>query len=169
MTPVLSERNIVLVNSLRNAALKSSSDFNAVKFFADLSYAKECLVRFERSEVPELAALAVRAKESLFRVAPHPAVLPVAPLGVAPLPAALPANEPAAMAVGERFTATKELMNGLVVDAVGLRSFFFVLKLERCASTEDLKDLLPAFHKLLAKGMGGYAADMVMAQVRRTL
>ena len=82
MTPVLSERNIVLVNSLRNAALKSSSDFNAVKFFADLSYAKECLVRFERSEVPELAALAVRAKESLFRVAPHPAVLPVAPLGV---------------------------------------------------------------------------------------
>ena len=167
MTPVLSERNIVLVNSLRNAALKSSSDFNAVKFFADFKYAKECLLRFERSEVPELAALAVRAKESLFR--PAPPARPAASVEIAPMPAAQPANEPAAMTAGERFTATKELMNGLVVDAVGLRSFFFVLKLERCDNAADLKHLLPAFHKLLAKGMGAYAADMVMAQVRRTL
>ena len=45
MTLVLNNANILLVNSLRNLALKSASDFNAVKFFSDGGYAKTCLAK----------------------------------------------------------------------------------------------------------------------------
>lgn len=176
MVPVLTEHNIVLVNSLRNVALKSSADFNAVKFFADFNYAKDCLSRFEHSGIPELSALARKAADALFGPpAPRPAVAPPqhqlqaeAPLLNHPEEAAAPLGAPAKpLSDFQRFMAAKELVNSLVVDAVGLRSFFFVLQLERCNTGADLAALMPKFQQLLAKGMGAFAADAVVAQVKR--
>lgn len=176
MVPVLTEYNIVLVNSLRNVALKSSADFNAVKFFADLGYAKDCLSRFEHSGIPELSALARKATDALFGPpAPRAAVVPPQRSVHAdvrqpnhPEEAAAPlAAEFKPLTDFQRFMAAKELMNSLVVDAVGLRSFFFVLKLERCNAGPDLAALMPQFQRHLSKGMGAFAADAVVAQVRR--
>jgi hypothetical protein len=158
MTVVLNERNIVLVNSLRNAALKSSTDFNTLKFFADVEYAQASLSRFAMSGVPELAALAAGARDSLF-----------APATAAPAEEKKPAATTVRLSSPQRYIAAKELMNGLVVDAVGLRSVFFVLQLERTCVAADLEALMPRFHKLIAKRVGDVVASAMVAQVRRVI
>lgn len=166
---VLNERNIDLVNSLRNAAMKASADFNAVKFFADFEYARACLARFATSGVPELAALAGRASENLFRqpAAERPQVALPEPVR-AQAPAAAPIVEVIAP-TSNRYTPAKELMNGLAVDAAGLRSMLFVLQLERASCTADLIALLPRFQKLLSRSIGEMAAGVMVEQVRRVL
>ena len=161
MTLVLNNANILLVNSLRNLALKSASDFNAVKFFSDGGYAKTCLANCARSGVPELAILAAKVSHALFRPAPVQATRLEAG------PSQPPASR--SLAPGERFPAAKELMNSLVVDAVGLRSFLFVLKLERAQSCAELVALMVPFQKLLTKGMGDLGAAKMSTQVRRLL
>lgn len=167
MTVVLNERNIVLVNSLRNAALKSSTDFNTLKFFADFEYAKASLARFALSGVPELVALAARARDSLL----DPASAAVPAPDAAPAPTREPKPAPTAVRPSspQRYTAAKTLMNGLVVDAVGLRSVFFVLQLERTCVAADLEALMPRFHKLIAKGVGDAVASIMVAQVRKVI
>ena len=57
----------------------------------------------------------------------------------------------AAAAAVDRFRGALKLMNDSVVDAIGMRAFFFTLKLERCATLDDLRALLPEYRRLLAK------------------
>jgi len=82
--------------------------------------------------------------------------------GAAPAPQAaaagsehvdLPLEAPGATPAdaGERFRAAQKLMNDSVVDAIGMRAFFFTLKLERCFTLDDLRALLPEYRRLLAK------------------
>ena len=73
------------------------------------------------------------------------------------LPLEAPGATPAD--AGERFRAAQKLMNDSVVDAIGMRAFFFTLKLERCFTLADLRALLPEYRRLLAK-----AADPARAQ-----
>jgi len=89
----------------------------------------------------------------------------VRPLGAAPQPPPpmagsehvdLPLDAPGAI---ERFRGAQKLMNDSVVDAIGMRAFFFTLKLERCFTLADLRALLPEYRRLLAK-----AADPARAQ-----
>jgi hypothetical protein len=167
MTLALSDHNISLVNALRNVARRASFDFNVVKFFADDTYAKASLVRFQNSGHSELAALADQAGDSLL-----PAVEPAPIAGnLASTMAArqvLP-PKPAQRASSMRYAAAKELMNGLVVDAVGLRSLLFVLSLEKTSSLADLAALLPRFEKLVSKSVGPVAAGTMTAQMRKVL
>jgi hypothetical protein len=165
MTVVLNQRNMVVVTALRNAALKASAEFNTVRFFADIDYAKASLSRLSMSGVAELAALAAGARDSLF----------------APVSAAesggmrKPADEPNAAATAvassspQRYIAAKALMNVMVVDAAGLRSVFFVLQLERTSVAADLEALLPRFHKLIARNVGDATASVLVTQVRQAL
>ena len=164
---VLNEHNINLVNSLRNAAMKSSADFNVVKFFAEFEYASARLALFATSGVPELATLAGRVAENLFRqpverlqpaAQQAPARAQAEPLFVKPL---VPSPS--------RYISAKELMNGLAVDAAGFRSLLFVLQLENTSCTADLVALLPRFQKLLAARVGATAATAVVDQVSRVL
>jgi hypothetical protein len=53
-----------------------------------------------------------------------------------------------------RFRAAKEFINETVVDALGVRAFFFTLKLERCSTRAELAELLPEYAKAVAKGRG---------------
>jgi hypothetical protein len=154
----------MLVNSLRNAALKSSADFNAVRFFADLDYARHSLARFAASGIPELVSLASRASESLFRTAPQPAAKTVERL--TPSAGAAQSHR---LTESQRFVAAKELMNGLVVDAAGFRSVLFVLKLERASTCADLANLIPKFQDVLARSVGQVAAVAMTNQVRALL
>jgi hypothetical protein len=165
MTIAINQRNMVVVTAVRNAALKVSAEFNTVRFFSDVDYARASLMRLSMSGVPELAALAAGARDSLFA--------PVS--AVAPAGARAPADEanPAAIAVGpsspQRYMAAKALMNVMVVDAAGLRSALFVLSLERTSVAADLEALLPRFHKLIARNVGDAAASVLVTQVRNAL
>jgi hypothetical protein len=52
----------------------------------------------------------------------------------------------------QRFRAAQKYMNDTVVDAMGIRAFFFTLKLEKCFTRADLSDLLPEYVRLIARG-----------------
>jgi hypothetical protein len=65
-----------------------------------------------------------------------------------------------------RYLAAQKLMNDSVVDALGLRAFFFTLKLERAFTCEDLRSALPDFGKALGKGKDPAAAALIEARVR---
>jgi hypothetical protein len=60
-----------------------------------------------------------------------------------------------------RFREAKSFMNSTIVDAMGLKSFMFTMKLERANSLEELSDLIDAFQAALAGARDpGYARVM---------
>jgi hypothetical protein len=65
-----------------------------------------------------------------------------------------------------RYLAAQKLMNDSAVDALGLRAFFFTLKLERSFTCDDLRAALPDFNKALSKGKDPAAAAIIEARVR---
>ncbi len=76
-------------------------------------------------------------------------------VNVAAKAAAAAANVPVAEVASDefsRFRAAKDFMNVTVVDALGLKSFFFTLKLERAGTVADLRDLVEAYGVAIEKG-----------------
>lgn len=61
----------------------------------------------------------------------------------------------------ERFRVAQKFMIDTVVDALGLRSFFITLKLERCFNCADLKAMLPDYVKGVSKGSGPDVAKVL--------
>jgi hypothetical protein len=57
-----------------------------------------------------------------------------------------------------RFRVAKDLMNVTVVDALGIKSFFFTLKLERAGNLADLRALVGTYRDAIAKGSGAEEA-----------
>jgi hypothetical protein len=51
----------------------------------------------------------------------------------------------------EQFRKAKDFMNVTVVDALGIKSFFFTLKLERAGTVEDLRALVEPYRQAIAK------------------
>jgi hypothetical protein len=68
-----------------------------------------------------------------------------------------------------RFRAVQKFMNDGAVDALGLRAFFFTLKLEKCFTLDDLRALLPEFAKVVAKGAGEDAARVMSTRAQELL
>jgi hypothetical protein len=68
-----------------------------------------------------------------------------------------------------QFRATLKFMNDSAVDLLGLRAFFFTLKLEKCYSQQDLLALLPEFNKAIAKSSGAEMARMLEERARQML
>jgi hypothetical protein len=155
----MNELTIRLANDLRNLAEQSSAKFDVLKFFANADYARETIERLMTSELSALASLARNAHAALFTVAAE---------AETEAPAARPAAAPARIARAQtaltpvqRFSAIKDLMTALSVDASGMASFLFILKLEKCSSIGELKNLLPALQKLLIKKRGESAAPVL--------
>jgi hypothetical protein len=69
----------------------------------------------------------------------------------------------------ERFRVAKKFMNDTVVDAIGLRSFMFTLKLEKCATLGDLGQLAPEYARLLVKAKGHEVALALRTRLRELL
>ncbi len=85
-------------------------------------------------------------------------------------PTALVVAAPAApVSDAERFRSTQKFMNDTVVDAIGLRAFFFTLKLEKCYTCADLQLLLPEFTAKAIKGNGDVAGRMLEGRAREML
>ena len=51
----------------------------------------------------------------------------------------------------ERFADGQRYLNETATDKLGLRAFFFVLKIEKASSAEDLMELLPEFEQAIAR------------------
>jgi hypothetical protein len=86
--------------------------------------------------------------------------------GASPAPAA-----PRSAAVPEkdeflRFCAAKDFMNVSVVNALGIKAFFFTLKLERASTLADLRDLVEPYRDAIAKGSGNAEAEVLTTRLR---
>ena len=103
-----------------------------------------------------------------FIALPRPA--PVAPPETVAPPAPAvprPAPKPAPQAPGvDRFYGARQFLNETVVNAVGLRSFLFTLRLEKANSLSDLRLLLPDYAKLMEKGTGKLEAEVLVRRAR---
>lgn len=82
--------------------------------------------------------------------------------GEAPLPDA-PASE------GERFRSAQQFLNDSAVDTLGLMSFMFTLKLEKCFTVTDLRNLLPDYARAIARKSGESAAQVLVQRARQLL
>jgi hypothetical protein len=69
----------------------------------------------------------------------------------------------------ERYIRAQKFMNDTIVDALGIKAFFFTLKLERCNNVEDLQELVDDYSKAMEKSMGGDMAQLAIRRVRDLL
>jgi hypothetical protein len=69
----------------------------------------------------------------------------------------------------ERYIRAQKFMNDTIVDALGIKAFFFTLKLERANNIADLQALVDDYSKALEKGMGGDMAQLAIRRVRDLL
>ena len=122
----------------------------------------EFLLKEEAAKVGAPADfLAQLAAAGLIEKAQAAATGPAAP--AAATPATAPARDEFA-----RFRAAKDFMNTTVVDALGIKSFFFTLKLERAATLADLRELAGPYRDALAKA-DETQADVMAARLRAML
>jgi hypothetical protein len=68
-----------------------------------------------------------------------------------------------------RFRVLHKFMTESVADALGVRAFFFTLKLEKCSTRADLALLVEDYCKAIAKGSGEDAAAALTERVRELL
>ena len=52
-------------------------------------------------------------------------------------------------------------MNNAVVNALGMRAFFFTLKLERAGNVADLRELVKPFKDAITKGTSEAEAELL--------
>ncbi len=69
----------------------------------------------------------------------------------------------------EKFRAALKFMNDTSVDLLGFRSFFFTLKVEKCFTMVDLKELIPQFSSAIAKSKGVEVARAMEERVLRMI
>lgn len=77
-----------------------------------------------------------------------------------------------AAAVDDRvanFRVAKAFMNETIVDALGIRAFGFTLRLERCATADDLIALMPAYTEALLKKLDREATRALVERMRELL
>jgi hypothetical protein len=68
-----------------------------------------------------------------------------------------------------RFRGAKDFMNATIVDALGLKSFFFTLKLERAGNRTDLHALVDDYRSALTKAYGEGQADVFVRRLTQLL
>ena len=76
--------------------------------------------------------------------------------------AAEPASSPAPAADAQTLSPlphARQFMNDFVVRHLGLRAFLLSLKLEKCASAQDLRDILPEVRRQLRKSLDNGAVN----------
>ncbi|HUP97497.1 MAG TPA: hypothetical protein VM073_06140 [Usitatibacter sp.] len=89
-----------------------------------------------------------------------------------PGPATAAAATPAPGPAGDefsRFRAAKDFMNVTIVDALGIKSFFFTMKLERASTRDDLRALAPAYREAIAKAEEEAQAAVLSARLEEML
>lgn len=67
------------------------------------------------------------------------------------------------------FRSAKDFMNTTIVNAAGMRSFFFVLKLEKAGTRAELSDLVPEYEKAMSKALNPQAAEVMVERINSML
>ena len=108
----------------------------------------------------QLLAVELIMKESVTLVAANDAISdgPVAATASAPAPDEY-----------MRFRAAKDFMNVSIVDAMGIRAFFFTLKLERAGTLADLRTLETNYENAIRKASGEEVAYVLAKRLRELL
>lgn len=65
-----------------------------------------------------------------------------------------------------RFRVAKKYMNDTIVNSLGLKAFFFTLKLEKCGTRADLANLLDDYGKAIAKASNVETAKVLVRRAR---
>jgi hypothetical protein len=117
------------------------------------------------SAIQQQIALIGAPLDAISQLATDGYIAPVGPAVVAPSAAAVavPANTGDALA---NFRIAKAFMNDTIVDARGIRAFGFTLKLERCATLQDLAAILPEFAEQLLKALDKNAVRAIVDRTR---
>jgi hypothetical protein len=68
-----------------------------------------------------------------------------------------------------RFRKAQQFMNDTAVNALGLKAFFFTLKLEKCATVDDLRPLADAYREAITKGSGEEEAEVLSQRLQAML
>ena len=68
-----------------------------------------------------------------------------------------------------RFRMAQQFMNDTAVNALGLKAFFFTLKLEKCATVDDLRPLVDNYREAITKGSGEAEAEVLTQRLRDML
>ena len=91
--------------------------------------------------------------------------------GAAPAAARAEAGTPAGRAMDPvaRFRAAQQFMNDTAVNALGIKAFFFTLKLEKCSTVDDLREMVEPYREAIAKGSGPAEADVMARRVEELL
>jgi hypothetical protein len=83
-----------------------------------------------------------------------------------PEPPPFPGRVSAQNVETDRFMSARTFLNETVVNAVGLRSFLFTLKLEKANSLKDLRNLIVDYARLIEKGTGKLEAEVLTRRAR---
>jgi hypothetical protein len=68
-----------------------------------------------------------------------------------------------------RYRTAQQFMNDTAVNSLGLKAFFFTLKLEKCATVDDLRPLVDAYRAAITKGSGEAEAEVLTRRVLELL
>ena len=68
-----------------------------------------------------------------------------------------------------RFREAKNFMNTTIVDALGIKSFFFTMKLERAGVVDDLRALVEPYREAISKAEGEEHAQVMVARLKEML
>jgi hypothetical protein len=68
-----------------------------------------------------------------------------------------------------KFRQAKDFMNVTIVDALGIKSFFFTLKLEKASTRADLAALAEAYSGSISKSMGEAEAKVLIGRLQNLL
>lgn len=80
----------------------------------------------------------------------------------------LPASEDVEDAYA-RFRTVSGLLREIAADTLGLKAFFFILKVEKASTLKDLEQLLPALLPAVVKARGAEGAAALETQLRAML
>ncbi len=68
-----------------------------------------------------------------------------------------------------RFRTAKQFMNTTIVDALGIKAFFFTMKLERASVAADLRQLVDSYREAIAKAQGDGQAQVLVTRLGEML
>ncbi len=69
----------------------------------------------------------------------------------------------------ERYRRARQFMNETIVDAIGIKSFFFTLKIERTSNLEELRSLLNDYTTSMLKALGQESGDLFVSRMKKLL
>ena len=81
----------------------------------------------------------------------------------------MPTEAPPALDGYEKLRLAKDFMNNAVVNSLGMKGFFFTLKLERAGNVADLRGLVKPFQDAITKASGEAEAKILTEQLLKYL